>query len=341
MFATMRSLVVSLLAVIVVVAPAAAAPLDMRAVNDAQWRKTADKSGVSPLLIKAQVLLDRAHFSPGEIDGKNGENLKKALAAFAAAQGAKAADKLTEELWQKLAATSADPVLVEYTTSDDDFRGPFLDKVPKKLEEMKDLPAIGYGSARERLAEKFHMSEALLKALNPKQRFEKAGERIVVANVGPAQLSEKAARIEVDKSAQVLKLFARDQRLLATYPATVGSVERRAPDGKMTVKSVTENPTYTYNPKYAFKGVNATERFTIKAGPNGPVGLVWIGLSSGEGYGIHGTADPSKVSKSDSHGCVRLTNWDALQVASAVSRGTPIEFVGDEQTARQRRQARR
>jgi lipoprotein-anchoring transpeptidase ErfK/SrfK len=341
MFATMRSLVVSLLAVIVVVAPAAAAPLDMRAVNDAQWRKTADKSGVSPLLIKAQVLLDRAHFSPGEIDGKNGENLKKALAAFAAAQGAKAADKLTDELWQKLAATSADPVLVEYTTSDDDFRGPFLDKVPKKLEEMKDLPAIGYGSARERLAEKFHMSEALLKALNPKQRFEKAGERIVVANVGPAQLSEKAARIEVDKTAQALKLFARDQRLLATYPATVGSVERPAPNGKMTVKSVTENPTYTYNPKYAFKGVRSAERFTVKAGPNGPVGLVWIGLSSGEGYGIHGTPDPSKVSKSDSHGCVRLTNWDALQVASAVSRGTPIEFVGDEQTARQRRQARR
>lgn len=339
--AVMGPYLVSLLALVLLAAPASAAPLDMQAVNNAQWRKAPDKSGVSPLLLKAQILLDRAHVSPGEIDGKNGENLKKALTAFAAAQGAKAADKLTEEVWQKLTATSADPVLIEYTTSDDDFRGPFLDKVPKKLEEMKDLPAIGYGSAREKLAEKFHMSEALLKALNPKQKFEKAGERIVVANVSPATLPEKAARIEVDKTAQVLKLFARDQRLLATYPATVGSVERPAPSGKMTVKSVTENPTYTYNPKYAFKGVRAEERFTIKAGPNGPVGLVWIGLSSGEGYGIHGTSDPSKVSKSDSHGCVRLTNWDALQVASAVSRGTPIEFTGDEQTRPSRTEGKR
>jgi lipoprotein-anchoring transpeptidase ErfK/SrfK len=329
-FAAMRPHLVSLLVLVLLAGSASAAPLDMQAVNDAKWRKAPEKSG--PLLIKTQVLLDRAHFSPGEIDGKDGENLKKALRTFAAAQGSNPADRLTDDLWQKLAATSADPALIEYTTSDEDFRGPFLDKVPTRLEDMRDIPAIGYGSAREKLAEKFHMSPELLKALNPKQKFDKAGERIVVANVSPAQLSEKAARIEVDKTSQVLKLFARDQRLLATYPATVGSAERPAPSGKMTVKSVTENPTYTYNPKYAFKGVRAAERFTIKAGPNGPVGLVWIGLSSGEGYGIHGTANPSKVSKSDSHGCVRLTNWDALQVASVVSRGTPVEFTGDEQS---------
>src|SRR5215475_6952584 len=185
--AIMRPHLVSLLAFVLLAGSASAAPLDMQAVNDAQWRKGAEKSPASALLIKTQVLLDRAHFSPGEIDGKNGENLKKALTAFAAAQGTDPSDKLTEELWQKLTATSADPVLIEYTTSDEDVRGPFLDKVPKKLEEMRDLPAIGYGSAREKLAEKFHMSEALLKALNPKQTFEQAGERIVVANVAPAQ----------------------------------------------------------------------------------------------------------------------------------------------------------
>ena len=337
----MRPHLVSLLAFVLLAGSASAAPLDMQAVNDAQWRKGAEKSPASALLIKTQVLLDRAHFSPGEIDGKNGENLKKALTAFAAAQGADPSDKLTEELWQKLTATSADPILIEYTTSDDDLRGPFLDKVPKKLEEMKDLPKIGYGSAREKLAEKFHMSQELLKALNPKQKFEAPGERIVVANVGSPRLPEKAARIEIDKTAQVLKLFGRDQQLLATYPATVGSVERPAPSGKMTVKSVTENPTYTYNPKYAFKGVRADDRFTIKPGPNGPVGLVWIGLSAGEGYGIHGTADPSKVSKTESHGCVRLTNWDALQVASAVSKGTPVEFAGDEQARPSRKEVKR
>ena len=94
--AIMRPHLVSLLALVLLAGSASAASLDMQAVNDAQWRKAPDKSGV--LLIKAQVLLDRAHFSPGEIDGKNGENLKKALTAFAAAQGENPADKLTEDL---------------------------------------------------------------------------------------------------------------------------------------------------------------------------------------------------------------------------------------------------
>src|SRR5262249_38094483 len=157
----------------------------------------------------------------------------------------------------------------------DDLRGPFLDKVPTKLEEMKDLPSLGYKRPREKLAEKFHMSEEVLQALNPKQKFDNAGERIVVARVSATKLPERAARVEIDKTAQVLKLIARDNRVLATYPATVGSSERPAPSGSLKVSRVTRNPTYRYNPKYAFKGVHATEPFTVKPGPNGPVGLVW------------------------------------------------------------------
>jgi lipoprotein-anchoring transpeptidase ErfK/SrfK len=104
----------------------------------------------------------------------------------------------------------------------------------------------------------------------------------------------------------------------------------------LKITHISKNPTYRYNPKYEFKGVRTTKPFTIKPGPNSPVGLVWIGLS-GEGYGIHGTADPSKVSKTASHGCIRLTNWDALRVASAVTKGTPVDFSGDEETARRSR----
>jgi hypothetical protein len=125
----------------------------------------------------------------------------------------------------------------------------------------------------------------------------------------------------ISKNDQILKLFGRDQQLLATYPATVGSTEKPAPSGRLKITGISRNPTYRYDPKYEFKGVRATKPFTIKPGPNSPVGLVWIGLSR-EGYGIHGTPDPSKVSKTASHGCIRLTNWDALSVASAVARGT-------------------
>jgi lipoprotein-anchoring transpeptidase ErfK/SrfK len=323
-----------LLAFLLLPAPAAAAPLDIQAINDAQWTpKTSVKGRIAPVTIKAQVLLDRARFSPGEIDGKSGENFSKALTAFADHVGLSSSGQLTEEAWQELASTSADPVLIEYTISDEDVRGPFLQNIPKKLELMKDLPALGYTSAREKIAEKFHMSQDLLQALNPGKQFDTAGHTIVVANVATGDLPAKATRIEVDKSAQVLKVFGANQKLLAVYPATLGSEEKPAPSGQLTVTGVSKNPTYRYNPKYEFKGVRTNEPFTIKPGPNNPVGVVWIGLSR-EGYGIHGTADPSKVSKSESHGCIRLTNWDALSLASVAAKGTVVNFSGDDSTDR-------
>jgi lipoprotein-anchoring transpeptidase ErfK/SrfK len=333
----MRPCVSAFIAFVLFAGPAATAPLDIQAINDVQWRsQTASAGGFSPTVIKAQVLLDRARFSPGEIDGKQGDNFKKAIRTFAAHQGVPSTDALTEEVWQKLNSTSADPVVTEYTITHDDVRGPFAKSIPTKMEEMKDLSALAYTSAREKIAEKFHMSPELLSALNPRQKFEKAGDKIIVANVATGDLPEKAARIEIDKSTQMLRVFGRDQGLVSVYPVTAGSAEKPAPSGRLKVTAVSRNPTYRYNPAYAFKGVLASKPFTIKPGPNNPVGVVWIGLSS-EGYGIHGTPDPSKVSKTQSHGCIRLTNWDALQLASAVAKGTPVDFVGDEEAARNAR----
>jgi lipoprotein-anchoring transpeptidase ErfK/SrfK len=329
----MRWHFVTLLVFTVFASPVTSAPLEIKTINEAQLHgPMPPKEQINPILIKAQVLLDRAHFSPGEIDGKSGDNFKKALAAFAATQGLNSGSQLNAEVWQRLTSTSSEPVLIEYTISDEDVRGSFVKKIPAQLEKMKDLPALPYTSPREKLAEKFHMSQELLSTLNPRQKFETANDRIVVANIAVNGTPERATRVEVDKSAQVLKVFGRDQRLLAIYPITVGSTEKPAPNGRLKVTSITKNPTYRYNPKYGFKGVRATEPFTVKPGPNNPVGVVWIGLSD-EGYGIHGTPDPSKVSKTASHGCIRLTNWDALRVASAVAKGTPVDFSGDEQTA--------
>ena len=314
---------VTVFAFLVLAGWAGAAPLELDAVNDAQLHLPLPRNErINPTLIKAQILLDRARFSPGEIDGKFGDNFKKALMAFAAAQGFNSKGELTDEIWQKLRATSPEPVLTKYTISNRDVGGPFVHSIPTKLEKMKDLPVLAYTTPREKIAEKFHMSQELLSALNPKQKFDTANETIIVANIVENGAPERAARVEVDKNAQVLKLFGRDQQLLATYPATVGSTEKPAPSGRLKVTGISRNPTYRYNPKYEFNGVRATEPFTIKPGPNSPVGLVWIGLSA-EGYGIHGTPDPSKVSKTGSHGCIRLTNWDALRVAAAVATRRP------------------
>ena len=312
-----------------VTCPSSAKSLDAEAVNNAQFgASSASKKAINPLLIKAEILLARAHFSPGEISGRAGENLNRAIAAFAEAQG-KTANKLDQELWNKLVSTSAAPVVVDYTISEADVRGPFVEQIPNKMEMMQDLPRLAYTTVREALAEKFHMSPELLSALNPGEKFEVAGHTILVANIPTGSLQEKVNRIKVDKAKQELRAFGVGGKLLAYYPATVGSDEKPAPSGTLKVTAVKKNPTYHYNPAYAFKGVRTTKPFSVEPGPNNPVGVVWIGLT-GEGYGIHGTPEPGKVGKTQSHGCVRLTNWDALQLASGVSKGTSVDFIGEQ-----------
>ena len=307
---------------------ASGAEMKPEAINSAEPSgKALSNEKATPFGIRLQVLLDRAHFSPGEIDGKFGENAKKALRAYLETQQLPASETVTDEIWKKLAVDDR-PVVTDYTITEKDVAGPFLQKLPSKMEDMKDIPKLSFTGPREALAEKFHMSEQLLVGLNPNQRFERPGDIITVVETGGEQApaASKADRVEVDKSRQTLKLFDKQNGLIGFFPATVGSEEKPSPSGTLKVTEVSRNPTYRYNPDYQFKGVRSRTPFKINPGPNNPVGTVWINLSA-KGYGIHGTAIPGKVSKAGSRGCIRLTNWDAERVADRVAKGTQVSFL--------------
>ena len=307
-----------------------------------------DANDADPSLVaKAEALLDRARFSPGEIDGQDGDNFRKAVRAFQQAHGLPATGKLDAGTWSSLVSKEPTPPLKTYTIVEADVAGPFTKAIPTQLEAMSRLPGLSYSSPSVELAEKFHMAQSLLSALNPNAGFRKAGETIVVADVPEMKLrpgsrsveaipptndtSPTAATIVVDKPAGSVRAYDPDGHLLAFYPATMGSAEKPAPSGQFAVKGVGWNPEYQYDPKFAWKGVKARRGLTVRPGPNNPVGLVWIDLNKPT-YGIHGTSHPEEVGKTGSHGCVRLTNWDALDLAKRVRKGTPVAFLDQTQT---------
>jgi lipoprotein-anchoring transpeptidase ErfK/SrfK len=273
-------------------------------------------------MVRIQVLLDRAHFSPGVVDGYDGGNVRKAVSAYQEANNLPVTGLADEALLTRLEQADSAPALVTYVLTAEDVRGPFVD-VPSGLEAMSHLDHVGYESAEEAMAEKFHMDNDLLRTLNPNADFNQAGAEIVVANAG-GELNAQVASVEVDVSAGAVRAFDASNQLIAYYPATIGSGDAPAPIGDHTVRGVAFDPTYRYDPaRLPTFGERDHGALNIAAGPNNPVGAVWIALSA-DTYGIHGAPNPSQISKTQSHGCIRLTNWDAVELGRAVRPGVPV-----------------
>lgn len=271
-----------------------------------------------------QILLDRAGASPGVIDGRFGSNVDKALAAYAEITGARLKTTDAAGIKAELARTGGD-AFANYTITAEDVAGPYVASVPEDYSQKAKLDRLGYTSVTEALAERFHMDETYLKTLNPGVNFNRPGTIIKVANFGRL-VSTPVARIVADKGRKEVYAYDQNGKLVASYPATIGSTDTPSPTGTHTVSRVAFNPNYTYNPKINFKQGENDKVLTIPPGPNGPVGSVWIALDKPT-YGIHGTPDPSKIGKTQSHGCVRLTNWDATELAKLVKPGVTVEFV--------------
>ncbi len=274
-------------------------------------------------VLATQVLLDRLRFSPGVIDGYGGGNTARAVKAYQRAKGMSPTGYVDPALLAALRGEGGEPVVKRYALIEADLDGPFGD-LPEGMEALSKVEATHYESAAEAIAEKFHMSQELLRALNPDIDRAAPGDTITVAATRAVPIEATVARIEVDGPAAALRAYAADGRLLAAYPATVGSGDFPSPSGKMEVRTIAAAPAYYFSPEGRDWGPD--KRLTIAPGPNNPVGSTWIDLTK-EGYGIHGSPDPRLIGKTASHGCVRLTNWDAQELAKAVEKGTTVEFL--------------
>jgi lipoprotein-anchoring transpeptidase ErfK/SrfK len=291
-----------------------------------------------PVVLQFQVMLDRAGFSPGIIDGNWGKNAAKALMWFRVANGmdstqTKSVDRAT---YDKLAAAGkTEPIVATHEISMDDMEGPFVEKIPDGVYDQAKLKCLCYTSPAEQLAEFYHTSEKTLKQLNPKVdlRSLKAGMSIQVPNVetpifDPAKrdtAAQNAAKIVISRTGYWTHLLDGSGNVVAHFPSTLGAGYDPSPSGGFRVTHIAREPGFKYQPALMAEVPDTRPTAKLPPGPNSPVGVVWMALSKPH-YGIHGTAAPETIGYANSHGCVRLTNWDADRLASLIRPGTPVEF---------------
>ena len=274
-----------------------------------------------PEVLRAQVLLDRAHFSTGEMDGAYGSNMRQAILGFQKLHQLALTGVVDAATWAELERDQA-PVLDSYTITAQDVAGPYT-PIPAGMMAKAKLPALGYASLAEALGERFHCSPDLLRRLNPGKSLTRAGTRITVPNVAAAKPLPKATSILVDAKDGTLTLLDAGGMPFAQFPASTGSKHDPLPEGRWQVRGVATDPEYRYNPKLFWDAKAGDAKARLAAGPNNPVGVAWIELSK-EHYGIHGTPEPGKIGKTQSHGCIRLTNWDVMAVVRSIARGAVV-----------------
>ena len=298
-------------------------------------------------ILHAQVILDSLGFSPGIIDGREGQSLTAALKGFQLTRGLKTSGELDRATLWALHEYRARRPVTRVTIDPAMLQGPFVNPMPKDPEDQAKLPALGYTRPLEKLAEMFHTTPEVLVELNPGGGAIAPDTAFFFPNVVPesrdyqgeikpqwrqtlTDLNVDARQpagdhVVVDKSEKVLKVFDANDRLVAQFSATMGSQHDPLPIGTWKINVIDTNPKFHYNPDLFWDAKKDDEKAMLPPGPNGPVGVVWLDLSK-EHYGIHGTPEPQTIGRTQSHGCIRLTNWDAARLALMVKPGAEAVF---------------
>ena len=274
----------------------------------------------SLLVAKVQIVLDRLGFSPGAINGKETDYLERAKRAYGEQHGEEFPRSIIEI--DNLVQKTGGDVFEDYTISGQDVSGPYLASIPSRIQDQGQLGRLDFVSVSEAIAERFHMDEVFLVALNSGKDFLQPGTRIKVARTGKP-LDRWVSRIHANKELKQVRAYDQSGKLMAIYPASIGSTQTPSPSGVFKVTGKAGFPAYTLAPDNGFEAIDDGRQVIVAPGPNNPVGIAWIGLSK-PSYGIHGTPEPSAIGRAESNGCIRLTNWDAMELARLVRNGVEV-----------------
>lgn len=294
----------------------------MKQVNAATGTPTLAEGAQGEAVWRAQILLDQAWFSVGEIDGTFGANMRRVVAAFQTARKLQPSGRMDADTWRALGGKMPAPVLGSYTITHQDATGPFT-QLPADMAARAQLSVLGYESIHEALGEKFHCSPAWLRTVNQDSAF-RAGDQIIVPALESSKPAPLAASIRIDKTERLLVLLDKAGQPVAAFPVSIGSASDPLPLGPLEIQTAVKNPMFALNPALLRGAKNPDASASIAPGPNNPVGVYWLGLNKPH-WGIHGTPEPGRIGQAETSGCVRLTNWDVRRVVQVVQIGFVVD----------------
>ena len=307
----------------------------------------ADPTKIDMDVLHVQVILDHLGFSPGVLDGQRGMSFTAALKGFQEANGLPTTGEPDEATLKALFPYRHWRPTVEIVLTKAMLDYPYTPDIPHGEDAQAKLPALNYRTPMEKLAEGFHTTPETLVALNSPGTKLEVGSKVVFPDALPdaqnydpklkpewratlAMLNidsnqPQAAKVVVSKHDKVLRAYDASGKLIAQFQVTTGSTHDPLPIGTWKIYGADYNPKFHYNPALFWDAKKSDKKAMLPAGPNGPVGVVWLDLSK-EHYGIHGTPEPALIGRTASHGCVRLANWNAARLAMMVKPGTPAIF---------------